>query len=55
MYELYDKETKQLVRVSLQELEQGFASGKLVSSLEQVEQKPARKQRSKAADDENKG
>ena len=55
MYEAYDKETKKLVRVTLQELEQGFASGKLVSSLEQAETKAPRKQRAKAADDENQG
>jgi hypothetical protein len=55
MYEACDKETKQLVRVTLQELEQGLASGKLVSSLEQVEAKAPRKTRIKAADDENQG
>jgi hypothetical protein len=55
MYEAYDKETKQLVRVTLQESEQGLASGTLVSSLERVETKTPRKPRAKAADDENQG
>lgn len=55
MYEAYDKETKQLVRITLQELEQGLASGKLVSSLDKAEAKAPRKARTKAVDDENQG
>ena len=52
MYELYDAKTKQLVRVTISELEQGLADGTLLSELPSAEEKP-RKQRAKAADDEN--
>ncbi len=54
MYELYDAKTKQLVRITIAELEAGLSSGALLSELPAEEEKP-RKQRAKAADDENQG